>query len=120
MQLYILAGISIVLMGWYATYNYMDSQINKLEKELIASSSNEMLCNEALDTQSKSIEALALDYEDRINTYENLISTQEPELRYKYIKEVIYKDVNSSVKERSCEEAKQIQNNTYNSDWNKF
>ena len=81
---------------------------------------NRVALSSALDEQSKKLRDISIDHNASVVAYEHLLATQKPEIRYKYIKETVYVNVETPREERSCEDIKQIQRNTYNADWNKF
>ena len=74
----------------------------------------------ALQNQSDKILKLQVDYNNSIDTYKYQLKTQTSKIRYKYIHDTIYIEVNSTKENRTCEDIKQIQINTYNADWNKL
>ena len=106
-DLYVISAVVIFVMSVFTYMSFemeaLKSDVARAEAEVIKEKSRNIICNQALDTQTKEIEAQRVDYEARISAYKNM----SPDVKYKVIYRDVVKDVNLT-KESSCDDTKNI------------
>jgi|GEM_PF-5244980 len=113
-------GSFLIIVGIYANI-----KISSLEKDLAVSQSDardfelsfKSLIND-FESQSESIEKNKADKENAEKRLKEFLSTPVRE-RVVTNTITIYKDINTTREDRTCEDYKKIESNTYDLDWNK-
>jgi hypothetical protein len=111
---YLVATIGLLLFGWYIHWTSLSTEIVELKSALQYANTNKILCDEALDSQTKLIEAQRVDYEAKMLEY----NQSTPQVRYKVIYNDIIKEVNITKEDSNCEDIKQVISNIRNIDIN--
>ena len=120
MRTYIYIAISVIIIIYIAHREYtissLEDDVKSLESAVLVASVNYTECDENIAEQNEVISRLALDMHNKTLEFEDY-KKLEPIEKVRY--EIIYKDVNNSREDRSCEEYEAIERNTYFLDWNK-
>lgn len=116
-DLYVIGAVVIVVVGIFTFMSFkmesLEADVAKAEAEVVKEKSKASMCNQALNTQSKEIEAQRIDYEARLKAYANI----KPEVKYKTIYRDVVREVNLT-KESNCEDTKAIIDGIRNTDIN--
>ncbi|WP_373069818.1 hypothetical protein [Sulfurimonas sp.] len=118
--LYIAIGLLILLYVGHREYmiSSLNTDVSNLEKAHLITGVNFTECDETLTEQNEAIQFLAIDADKTRKDFE---AYKKLPREVKVETKIIYKDVNTTKprEERSCEEYKTIERNTYMLDWNK-
>ena len=117
---YINIAIAIVVIAYVAhreyTINSLETDIKNLEQAHLVAGVNYTECDETIKEQNEAIALFALEADKARKEFEEY-KQLPPEVKVET--KIIYKDVNNTREDRTCEEYEAIERNTYFLDWNK-
>jgi hypothetical protein len=98
----------------------LKANVESLKKDILVSNVNAIECEGTIKEQNEVIQNLAVDYNQSVSEFD-AYKKLPAKVKIKKERVIIYRDVNITKprKERSCEEYKTIESNTYMLDWNK-